>query len=212
MVDGSRTVSGFPLLANDPHLNARLPSIWYLAHLSAGDYDAIGASFPGTPGIILGRNRSIAWGATNVAADVEDLYREQIDPSGKLADTVASWNRFRSFPKRSAFEGETMSISTSGSRATVRWCLMRSTRTTSEPHPSQTGVSAAGAAGISMDGARRRRHHAGCDAQNQRGSQLVRFHRGTSRFRRPVAELRLRRHRGPYRLLRARSHSHSLER
>jgi penicillin amidase len=86
VVDGSRTVSGFPLLANDPHLNARLPSIWYLAHLSAGDYAAIGASFPGTPGIILGRNRSIAWGATNVAADVEDLYREQIDTSGKLAE------------------------------------------------------------------------------------------------------------------------------
>jgi penicillin amidase len=86
VVDGSRTVSGFPLLANDPHLNARLPSIWYLAHLSAGDYDAIGASFPGTPGIILGRNRSIAWGATNVAADVEDLYREQIDTSGKLVE------------------------------------------------------------------------------------------------------------------------------
>jgi penicillin amidase len=86
VIDGSRTVSGFPLLANDPHLNARLPSIWYLAHLSAGDYDAIGASFPGTPGIILGRNRSVAWGATNVAADVEDLYREQIDPSGTLAE------------------------------------------------------------------------------------------------------------------------------
>jgi penicillin amidase len=86
VVDGARTASGFPLLANDPHLNARLPSIWYLAHLSAGDYDAIGASFPGTPGIILGRNRSIAWGATNVAADVEDLYREQIDASGKLVE------------------------------------------------------------------------------------------------------------------------------
>src|SRR5439155_10879383 len=85
VVDGTRTASGFPLLANDPHLATRIPSIWYLAHLSAGDFDVIGATFPGTPVVALGRNRSIAWGATNVVADVEDLYRETLDASGRLA-------------------------------------------------------------------------------------------------------------------------------
>jgi penicillin amidase len=86
VVDGTLTASGKPLLANDPHLSARAPSIWYLAHVSAGDYDAIGATLPGAPGIILGRNRFIAWGATNVAADVEDLYREKIDETGRFAE------------------------------------------------------------------------------------------------------------------------------
>src|SRR5207245_9711876 len=85
VVDGTLTASGKPLLANDPHLAARIPSIWYLAHLSAGDFDVAGATFPGTPVVALGRNRRIAWGATNVVADVEDLYRETIDPTGRFA-------------------------------------------------------------------------------------------------------------------------------
>jgi penicillin amidase len=82
VVDGTLTASGKPLLANDPHLGTRLPSTWYLAHISAGDFDVIGGTFPGTPAIALGRNRSIAWGATNVAADVQDLYREKLDSAG----------------------------------------------------------------------------------------------------------------------------------
>ena len=94
VVDGTLSASGKPLLANDPHLGTRLPSTWYLAHLSAGaagepegpgGFDVIGATLPGTPVVALGRNRSIAWGATNVAADVEDLYRERLDDSGKFA-------------------------------------------------------------------------------------------------------------------------------
>jgi penicillin amidase len=86
VVDGSLTASGKPLLANDPHLGTRLPSTWYLAHLSAGDYDVIGATLPGTPAVALGRNRFIAWGATNVAADVQDLYRERLDATGRFAE------------------------------------------------------------------------------------------------------------------------------
>ncbi len=82
VVDGTLTASGKPMLANDPHLGTRLPSTWYLAHISAGDFDVIGATLPGAPAIALGRNRHIAWGATNVAADVEDLYREHLDDAG----------------------------------------------------------------------------------------------------------------------------------
>ncbi|MBZ5558913.1 MAG: penicillin acylase family protein [Acidobacteriia bacterium] len=82
VVDGTLTASGKPLLANDPHLGTRLPSTWYLAHISAGDFDLIGGTFPGTPAVALGRNKYIAWGATNVAADVEDFYRERLDATG----------------------------------------------------------------------------------------------------------------------------------
>jgi penicillin G amidase len=86
VVDGTLTASGKPLLANDPHLGTRLPSTWYLAHVSAGDFEMIGATLPGTPAVALGRNRRIAWGATNVAADVEDLYRERLDEAGRSAE------------------------------------------------------------------------------------------------------------------------------
>jgi len=86
VVDGTLTASGKPLLANDPHLSARIPSIWYLAHLSAGDFDVAGATLPGMPAVAIGRNRFIAWGETNVGADVEDLYIERLDPSGTTAE------------------------------------------------------------------------------------------------------------------------------
>lgn len=86
VVDGSLTATGAPLLANDPHLAAKVPSIWYLAHVSAGDFDIIGATLPGTPAVALGRNRFMAWGATNVGADVQDLYREHLDATGRMAE------------------------------------------------------------------------------------------------------------------------------
>jgi penicillin G amidase len=86
VVDGTLTASGKPLLANDPHLGTRIPSTWYLAHLTGGDFEIVGATLPGAPAVALGRNRSIAWGATNVAADVEDLYRERLDATGRLAE------------------------------------------------------------------------------------------------------------------------------
>ena len=86
VVDGTLTATGRPLLANDPHLGTHIPSLWYLAHMSAGDFDVIGATLPGAPAMAIGRNRYIAWGETNVAADVEDLYRERIDPTGTLVE------------------------------------------------------------------------------------------------------------------------------
>jgi penicillin G amidase len=86
VVDGTLTATGKPLLANDPHLGTRLPSTWYLAHVKGGDFEVIGATLPGTPAVALGRNRFIAWGATNVAADVEDLYRERLDDAGRSAE------------------------------------------------------------------------------------------------------------------------------
>lgn len=86
VVDGTLTASGKPLLANDPHLGTNIPSLWYLAHLSAGAFDVIGATLPGAPAVAIGRNRRIAWGETNVAADVQDLYLERLDANGTAAE------------------------------------------------------------------------------------------------------------------------------
>jgi len=74
-----RTSTGRPILANDPHLEAQMPSIWYEMHLSGGGYEAIGSTFPGTPGVIIGHNADIAWGVTNAGPDVMDLYVERFD-------------------------------------------------------------------------------------------------------------------------------------
>jgi penicillin amidase len=79
VVSGERTTSGKPLLANDPHLGLTAPPVWYFAHLNAPGLDAIGASLPGVPGILLGRNDRIAWGATNTGPDVQDLYLESAE-------------------------------------------------------------------------------------------------------------------------------------
>ena len=74
-VSGEKTVSGYPILANDPHLNLTLPSIWYQIQLHAPGINAYGVSLPGAPGITVGFNQDIAWGVTNVAADVLDFYQ-----------------------------------------------------------------------------------------------------------------------------------------
>jgi len=81
VVSGKHTVSGKPLLANDPHLAASAPSIWHLVHLSAPGLRVAGVAAPGLPGVIIGHNDRIAWGFTNVGPDVQDLYIEKFDPA-----------------------------------------------------------------------------------------------------------------------------------
>ncbi len=92
VVAGSRTATGKPLLANDPHLVLSLPGIWYETHLVAGDVDAYGVTMPGLPGIVLGHNRHVAWGFTNSFADVQDLYLERFHP--ERPDEVEFQGRF----------------------------------------------------------------------------------------------------------------------
>jgi len=81
VVAGTRTASGKPLLANDPHLGLSAPAIWYLAHLEAPGLNVIGATLPGLPFVVLGRTAKVAWGFTNTGPDVQDLYLEQINPA-----------------------------------------------------------------------------------------------------------------------------------
>jgi penicillin amidase len=81
VVSGKNTVSGKPLLANDPHLAPTAPPIWYMVHLSAPGLRVAGVTAPGLPGVIIGHNDHIAWGFTNVGPDVQDLYLEKFDPN-----------------------------------------------------------------------------------------------------------------------------------
>lgn len=74
VVSGNHTQSGNPLLANDPHLSIQQPSMWYAVQLQGGKLNAKGMSLVGLPGVILGRNKSIAWGAAALMSDQQDLY------------------------------------------------------------------------------------------------------------------------------------------
>ncbi|MFT4417089.1 penicillin acylase family protein [Fredinandcohnia humi] len=80
VVSGSKTESGLPILADDPHLGLATPSIWYETHLQNPEVNVSGVIFAGVPGVILGRNEHIAWGVTNVGPDVQDLYIEKRNP------------------------------------------------------------------------------------------------------------------------------------
>lgn len=92
VVSGARTTTGKPLLANDPHLQASAPSIWYMVHLSTPTSRAAGVAVAGLPGIAIGHNSSIAWGVTSLESDVQDLYVEKFDPQNpRRYQTPAGW-------------------------------------------------------------------------------------------------------------------------
>ncbi len=76
VIGAGRTVSGKPILADDPHLGLSAPMLWYLADVKGPTLHSIGASLPGLPAIVIGRNDRVAWGVTNVNPDVQDLYIE----------------------------------------------------------------------------------------------------------------------------------------
>jgi penicillin amidase len=80
-VSGTRSQSGKPLLANDPHLGFEAPAIWYLARLEAPGLSLAGATTPGVPFMVLGHNDRIAWGLTTTEGDTQDLFVERLDPS-----------------------------------------------------------------------------------------------------------------------------------
>ncbi|WP_328513740.1 penicillin acylase family protein [Streptomyces mirabilis] len=92
VVAGKYTITGKPLLANDPHLSASLPSVWYQMGLhctsvsSKCQYDVSGYTFAGMPGVVIGHNQDIAWGMTNSGVDVTDLYLEKITGEGYERD------------------------------------------------------------------------------------------------------------------------------
>jgi penicillin amidase len=83
VIDGAKSSTGKPLLANDPHLAPQMPSIWYENHLVCPELEASGVSMPGAPGVVIGHNAEIAWGFTAAVPDTQDLYFEEFDAADR---------------------------------------------------------------------------------------------------------------------------------
>ena len=79
VVSPRRSATGQAVLANDPHLGFSLPAVWYQARLRAPGFDVVGVTLPGLPFVVIGRNRNIAWGLTNVMQDAADFFVEKLD-------------------------------------------------------------------------------------------------------------------------------------
>ena len=95
VVHGTHSTTGMPLLANDPHLKLSAPALWYFARLKAPGFNVAGATMPGLPFVVLGQNDNVAWGWTNTAPDVQDLYLERIKPDAPdQYQTPDGWAKF----------------------------------------------------------------------------------------------------------------------
>lgn len=144
VISGKRTADGKPILANDPHLLAAAPGIWYISHLSSPTMRVAGVTFPGVPGVVLGHNEHIAWGATNVGPDVQDLYLETFNEKGEYK-TPEGWAapvvrkeeiRFRANPLSPATTVESFEvtvtrngpviINANGKRYSLKWTASES--------------------------------------------------------------------------------------
>lgn len=105
-VDASRSADGSPLLATDPHLWLSAPSVWHLARLSSPGFDVIGASVPGIPAIVIGRNRVFGWGLTTAQVDDQDVYLEKVNPENPDEYlTPEGWAPFETRVERIAVAG-----------------------------------------------------------------------------------------------------------
>ena len=104
---GSRSATGKPLLANDPHLRLSTPALWYFARLKAPGLDVAGATMPGLPAVVVGQNQAIAWGFTNTGPDVQDSYLERIHPDDAAQyQTPEGWARFETRQERIRVRGQ----------------------------------------------------------------------------------------------------------
>jgi penicillin G amidase len=92
VVSGDHTTTGKPLLSNDMHLPIQAPNTWYEAQLTSSEFDVAGVTLPGMPAVIVGHNRRIAWGFTNIMADVEDVYVETFNAQGQYL-TPSGWRQ-----------------------------------------------------------------------------------------------------------------------
>ena len=95
-MNASRSATGRPILANDPHLSPTIPSHWYLACLETPDYKLRGAALAGTPFFSLGHNQHAAWGVTGGSADNTDLFLEKLDQDEPWSEMKRVFNLWRS--------------------------------------------------------------------------------------------------------------------
>jgi penicillin G amidase len=93
VVAGSRTATGYPLLAGDPHRALDTPNVYYQNHVACPEFDVVGLSFPGVPGFPhFGHNSAVAWCVTTAMADYQDLYIERFHPRNpRLYEFQGKW-------------------------------------------------------------------------------------------------------------------------
>lgn len=91
VIGPARSRSGKPILANDPHLALRAPALWYLAVIESPRLHVAGATIPGLPAVIIGRNRRIAWGLTNISVDDVDYVIERLSADSSRVLTSSGW-------------------------------------------------------------------------------------------------------------------------
>lgn len=112
-VSGEKTVSGKPILCNDPHLMLNLPSIWYEIQLSNPETNTYGVSIPGAPAIIIGFNKDIAWGVTNASIDVQDWYKVTFKDNTQNAYLFdGEWKETKKHIEKFAIKGQDTIIDT----------------------------------------------------------------------------------------------------
>ncbi|MFC1736430.1 penicillin acylase family protein [Candidatus Hydrogenedentota bacterium] len=80
VVGGSRTTTGASVLNSDPQTTVRNPAVWHEAHIKGATFDSRGVHFPGSPGILIGWNRNVAWGVTALGGDINDVFRLDMKP------------------------------------------------------------------------------------------------------------------------------------
>jgi penicillin amidase len=124
-IGAMRSTSGHALLANDPHLRLGIPGVWYLVDLHGKDLHVAGGSLAGTPGVILGHNENIAWGATNGTVVTETVYRDELLHVKRRVETfhvrMARDVTFTYYETRHGFAAETMK----GMAYAVDWNAVR---------------------------------------------------------------------------------------
>ncbi len=92
VVNNIKSLTGKPIIANDPHLGLQAPGKWYAAIIRAGNWNVEGVTLPGVPAVVIGKNKNISWALTNVMADDADFYFEKLDSSGKKYFFNNNWN------------------------------------------------------------------------------------------------------------------------
>jgi penicillin amidase len=105
VVSSAHTTTGRPVVANDPHLSLTVPPVWYEMHLTTPEMDVRGVGFPGAPFVLIGRTTDVAWGLTNVGADLTDHY---------AYETLSGGSAYRYRGEVRSFDARTETIRVSG--------------------------------------------------------------------------------------------------
>ncbi len=95
VVNANKSVSGKPIIANDPHLAFSAPGKWYAAVIKSKDWNAAGVTLPGVPGIVIGKGENISWVLTNVMNDDSDFYVEKLDSSKTKYFLDGQWQNLK---------------------------------------------------------------------------------------------------------------------